>query len=58
MAWKSLCDKYIDKIAPTLININRKFAKSRLKKNTKDPEECITELEELRDCLEDMGLMM
>ena len=46
-AWKRLCDKYIDKSAPTLINIKRKFAKSRLKKNTKDPKEWITELEEL-----------
>ena len=29
-----------------------------MKKNTKDPEEWITELEELRDFLEDMGLIM
>ena len=35
-ACKRLCGKYIDKIAPTLIKIKRKFAKSRLKKNTKD----------------------
>ena len=42
-AWKRLCDKYIDKSAPTLINIKRKFANLRLKKNTKDPEEWITE---------------
>ena len=52
--WKWLCDKYIDKGAPTLIKIKRKFANSRLKKNTKDPDEWITELEELRDRLEDM----
>ena len=41
-AWKRLCDKYIDKSAPTLTKIKRKIAKSRLKKNTKDPEEWIT----------------
>ena len=46
-SWKRLCDKYIYKSAPTLIKIKRKIAKSRLKKNTKDPEEWITELEEL-----------
>ena len=46
------------KSSPTLIKIKRKFANSRLKKNTKDPEECITELEELRDRLEDMGSIM
>ena len=45
--WKFLCDKYIDTSAPSLIKIKRKFAKSRLKKNTKDPEELIMELEEL-----------
>ena len=43
-AWKRFCDKYIDKSAPTLIKIKRNFAKSRLKINTKDPEEWITEL--------------
>ena len=43
-ARKLLCDKYIDKSAPTLIKIKRKFSKSRLKNNTKDPEEWITEL--------------
>ena len=48
----------IDKSAPKLIKIKRKFANSRLKKNTKDPEEWITELEELRDRLEDMGSIM
>ena len=37
-AWKRLCDNYIDKISPTLIEIKRKFVKSRLKKNTKYPE--------------------
>ena len=57
-AWKHLCDKCIDKSAPTLIKIKKKNAKSRLKKNTKDTEECITELEELRDWLEDMGSIM
>ena len=57
-AWKRFCDKYIDKSSPTLINIKRKFAKSRLKKNTKDPEEWIMELEELRDRLEYMGSIM
>ena len=55
---KCLSGKYIDKSAPTLIKIKRKVAKSRLKKNTKDPEEWITELEELCDHLENMGSIM
>ena len=38
--------------------MKRKFAKSRLKRNTKDSEECITELEEIRDRLEDIGSIM
>ena len=50
-AWKRLFEKYIYKSVPTLNNIKRKFAKSRLKKNTKDPEKWITELEEPRNCL-------
>ena len=57
-AWKRLCEKYIDKSAPTLIKSKRKLSKSRLKENTKDPEEWITELEELCDRLEDMGSIM
>ena len=48
-AWKYLCNKYIDRSAPKLNKIKRKFATSRLKKNTKDPEEWISELEELCD---------
>ena len=57
-AWKHLYDKYIYNSAPTLLKINRKLAKSRLKKYTKDPEEWITELEELSNRLEDMGSIM
>ena len=56
--WKFLCDKYIDNSAPSLIKIKRKFAKSRLKKNTKDPEELIMELEELCYRLEYMWSIM
>ena len=44
-SWKHLCDKYIDKSAPTIMKIMRKFSKTRLKKNIKDPDKWITELE-------------
>ena len=57
-AWKSLCDKYIDNSAPPLIKIKGEIENSRLRKDTKDPEEWITELEELCNRLEDMGLII
>ena len=53
--WRTLCNKYIDKSTPTLNKIKIKFVKSRLKKNTKDPEEWTTELEEPLNCLEYTG---
>ena len=57
-SWKRICDKYINKSAPTIIKIKRKVSKSRLKKNTKDPEKFIMELEELHYRLEEMGLII
>jgi hypothetical protein len=54
VAWSRLTAKYAPKRAPSMVKLEREFRSSKLKKG-KDPDIWITDLEELRDRLVDMG---
>ena len=55
MAWKRLEAKYASKTAPTLVKLMKQFANCRLKDKEHDPDEWITELEELQARIEEMS---
>lgn len=54
VAWTRLKNKYAPKTAPSMVKLEREFRSSKLKKGT-DPDVWITNLEELRDRLAEMG---
>jgi hypothetical protein len=57
VAWTRLSAKYAPKTAPSMIKLEKQFRESRLKKG-KDPDVWITNLEELRDRIQEMGSSM
>ena len=48
LVWKRLTEKYAAKSAPSLLNLKKAFAKSKLKNKEDDPDEWITDLEDMR----------
>ena len=55
LAWKRLKEKYAARTAPTLVKLRREFATLKMTDSKKDPEEFITNLEELQVKLAEMG---
>ena len=55
MAWKRLCEKYRPNTAPSRLNLIKKFHSMKLESATRDPDEWLTELEDLRAQLELCG---
>jgi len=48
LAWKRLVNKYATKSAPSLMALKSEFTNSKLKSKKHDPDEWLTELEDLR----------
>ena len=53
-AWTKLINKFVPKSAPSLLKLKRAFNRSKLTSTSKDPDEWITDLEDLREKLENM----
>jgi hypothetical protein len=58
LAWTKLHNKFVAKTAPSLLKLKKKFATSKLKKKESDPDEWITDLEDIRTRMVDMGSTM
>jgi hypothetical protein len=58
LAWKKLHDKYLPTSAPTKVKLKKAFQAMKLKNKEDDPDEWITELEEMRARLADMNSTM
>ena len=58
VAWQRLRKKYAPTRAPSLLLLKKKFAQSRLKDKNSDPDEWLTELEDMRTQLSEMKMEM
>ena len=58
LAWERLKKKYAPTRAPSLLMLKKKFAQSQLKDKDSDPDEWITELEDMRAQLAEMKMEM
>ena len=56
LAWDRLVAKYAPKTAPSLLKLKKEFANSKLDDNDKHPDEWVTELESLRNEMDNIGI--